>query len=74
MRCVMSRPIVVRAARRDGEGDVAGAGRQIERALARSHVRERDQLRLPSRVLPVRQQRRDQIVTIGDRRRRASRT
>ena len=50
----------LRAARRDRERDVTGAGRQIERALARLDVRQRHQLRLPARILAVRQDRGDQ--------------
>ena len=57
----------LRAARRHGKRNVAGAGRQIERALARTHIRQRHQLRFPTRILSVRQHRGDEIVPIGDR-------
>ena len=57
-----------RAAGGDGERDVAGARSEIQRALAPADISERDQLRLPARILSVRQDRRDQIVTIRDRR------
>ena len=56
----------------EGKRDVAGAGGKIERALAAADVRKRDQLRLPSRVLPVRQQRGDQVVAIRDRRKQVA--
>ena len=57
-----------RAAGGDGERDVAGARSEIQRALAPTDISERDELRLPPLVLPVRQDRRDQIVAIRNRR------
>src|SRR5205823_3271041 len=54
------------AARRQRQGDVAGAARQIERAPTRARIREIDRERFPALVLPERQQPRDQIVTARD--------
>ena len=68
-----SRPTVraPRAATR--KGNVAGAARQIERALA-AGVTDASATRrpLPPRILPERQQCRDQIVAIGDGRKQLS--
>ena len=57
-----------RPARREREGDVARAGREVEGAGARARHREIDEPPLPSPVLAVRQDHRDEDVPIGDRR------
>ena len=59
-------PDRLRAARGHREGDVARAGSEIERALAFAHIGDRHELRLPPRILSVRQHRGDQVVAIRD--------
>ena len=54
------------------ERDVAGAGRQIERASARGGAASSTQSPLPAPILPVREDDGDQIVPIGDRREQRS--
>src|SRR5207244_1145303 len=58
----------LRAARRERERDVAGACGEIERARARQRRGHVDEPSLPPPILTVRQEDRDEIVTVRDRR------